>query len=151
MRRRGFQSPICNSPRGVMIPRVRMQTVSSLGSRDAIRPCSLARDQDHPESGLVPNPLMATEEADPHPLAERPGRNALAEGLDPADHFMARDAGVADVGSKALDGEGAPDGEPRTPRLDVYAGYRRLSRGRGTVGGRWTTSKSSDARVSLMA
>jgi hypothetical protein len=48
---------------------------------------------------------IATEKADSHPLAELPGRHPLAEGVDLADDFMARYAGVVDVGSETLDGE----------------------------------------------
>src|SRR5262249_45880499 len=49
---------------------------------------------------------IAAEKADSHPLAELPGRHALAEGIDLADHFMARNAGGADVARETLDGEG---------------------------------------------
>jgi hypothetical protein len=64
---------------------------------------------------------MAAEEADPHSLAELPGRHALAEGINFADHFMARNAGVADVGSEALDGEGVrmTDAARLDPNADV--------------------------------
>ena len=60
---------------------------------------------------------MATEKAHPHPLAELPGRHTLAEGVDPADHFMARNAGVADAGMESLDG--VPVGTTDAARLDT--------------------------------
>jgi carbonic anhydrase len=40
-----------------------------------------------------------------HPLADFPEGHALSKGIDLADHFMARNARVANVGSEPFDGE----------------------------------------------
>src|SRR5262249_23698511 len=69
---------------------------------------------------------IAAEKADPHPLAELPGRHALAEGIDLADHFMAGNAGIADVGREAIDGEGVR--MTNAARLDTNPDLPRLGR-----------------------
>jgi hypothetical protein len=48
---------------------------------------------------------VAAEKSDADSLTDFPIRDALAEGIDLADHFVAWNAGVANSGSKALDGE----------------------------------------------
>jgi hypothetical protein len=48
---------------------------------------------------------IAGEKADAHPLADFPEGHALSKGIDLADHFMARNARVANVGSEPFDGE----------------------------------------------
>src|SRR5262249_62317587 len=51
---------------------------------------------------------------------------ALAEGVDLADHFMAGNAGVADVGREALDGEGVRMTD--AARLDTNPDFPRRGR-----------------------
>src|SRR5258707_8532710 len=54
----------------------------------------------------VANAAMAAQEADADTLADRPTRDAFAECVDLADHFMARHAGEGQAGNESLDSEG---------------------------------------------